>query len=332
MEFWNNFNKLDKNIKIGIIALFLVVLVIILGVTLSPSNTENYTTNTEVKPTGQRAMRMQALRTDIPKQIFMQTDPNGNISTFDFSTDSLNSNLNINGNFSGDNINGINVTATGEIKGKTIMGTSGASVISTSGDTTKNGYSVLHGGGEGANAGYVAFHNPGGTRKGYVGWDNDGYINLSAEVGALGYRTNKDLYVDGNITTKKETTTKNLNIITSNPAGNTHLNWIGDGKNYLTGETTIRGGNLNVENKVLKIGRWTLDASDDHLRFRFDGDQKYVMHNSGLGFWSALDGGYLKERINVVDKLRFGQAKYKDGVVRTIVGDTPWTSFVGYTD
>ena len=60
-------------------------------------------------------MKMMALRTDLPKQIFMQTDADGNISTFDFNTDSLNSNLNINGNFSGDNINGINVTASGKV-------------------------------------------------------------------------------------------------------------------------------------------------------------------------------------------------------------------------
>ena len=145
MEFWNKLDKLDKKIKIGIIiASFLVILAIILGVTLSPSNTEGFTTNTEVKPAGQPAMRMQALRTDLPKQIFMQTDPNGNISTFDFNTDTLNSNLNINGNFSGDNISGINVTATGNVNATGNVTASGN--MSTQGKINKIGQIFINNG------------------------------------------------------------------------------------------------------------------------------------------------------------------------------------------
>lgn len=43
-------------------------------------------------------------------------------------------------------------------------------------------------------------------------------------------------------------------------------------------------------NGVLGIGNgWSLDATDGHLRFKYNGEQKMVIHNNGT-FWSAAEG------------------------------------------
>ena len=62
--------------------------------------------------------------------------------------------------------------------------------------------------------------------------------------------------------------------------------------NFVHGGSKIsdRGGNLHLDTDDwvvfpsgrIKLGKWEIDASDEHLRFRKDGDgQMFVMHNKG---------------------------------------------------
>ena len=65
--------------------------------------------------------------------------------------------------------------------------------------------------------------------------------------------SNGKLNVTGNITSTGVTETKQLNIKTTNPAGGTYLNF-SDGKNYLTGDTIIRGGDITSTGKLSVSG------------------------------------------------------------------------------
>ena len=215
--------------------------------------------------------------------IFLQTDANGNISTFDFETQNFKA-LKI----SGDITSNGNLTVTGDV--------SGNSVVLNNNNNSVGSISLNKGNGDnaGKNAGFINFNYKDGKRKAYLGYDdlNNNMIAFEGENGCNGLHikgANANLTVDG------ITETKLLNIKTNNPSGATHLNWT-DGKNYLTGETIVRGGILSCDNKIIQLGRWKIDASDDHLRFKFDDQQKYVMTNpsNSEGFWSEPNGGYLK--------------------------------------
>ena len=62
--------------------------------------------------------------------------------------------------------------------------------------------------------------------------------------------------------------------------------------------TAIRGigtdGDISLGG-ILYTPRWQIDSRDSHLRFNMDGNQKYVMHNTGE-FWTSANG-YLRSRV-----------------------------------
>jgi hypothetical protein len=53
---------------------------------------------------------------------------------------------------------------------------------------------------------------------------------------------------------------------------------------------------------TFQIGDWTVNANDGHLRFFYQGNQKYVMHNTGE-FWSANEQ-WFKDMVKYQQTLR----------------------------
>ena len=126
--------------------------------------------------------------------IFLQTDANGNISTFDFETQNFKA-LKINGDITS---NG-NLTVTGKCIAKEINA------------TTNNplGNTILNAS------------------------DNKNYL------------TGETIVRGGKLILDKE-----LMVKTGNPVGDTYLN-TADGKNYLTGDTDFRGGAITILNDTI---------------------------------------------------------------------------------
>lgn len=92
----------DKDTLKGLIVIGIVVVIAMIYLA----------TQTSSSPPQQSA-KMMAINTSVPDQIFMKTDPDGNISTHDFATTPLNSNFSVAGNVnaSGLNVAGV-ITAT----------------------------------------------------------------------------------------------------------------------------------------------------------------------------------------------------------------------------
>ena len=173
-------------------------------------------------------------------------------------------------------------TFTGDITGT--KGTFTNDIVVNNG----KGYSGLVGGGGGELAGYLNIFRENGTRKGYIGWDDKGYIQLASENGCPGYRTNGDLVVDG-----------------------------------------------KLGNGVVKLDKgWSIDTSDGHLRFKYNGEQQFVVHNtaSTSRVWSqdnqnAYGDGYYtnafvkRSELNVI-----GGTVYYDGTVVKSTGDNDYAA------
>jgi microcystin-dependent protein len=65
--------------------------------------------------------------------------------------------------------------------------------------SSSNGYVQMNGG-SASLPGYISFHNPGGTRVGYVGWaQNTNYLSLETENGYSGYQVTGNLIVNSNL-------------------------------------------------------------------------------------------------------------------------------------
>lgn len=92
-NFVNIFNLGNLNPKtVGLFVTIIIIVIVIVTVTSS----------TSTSPSGkQNSMRMMALADTAPvKQVFLQTDPDGNISTFDFATTPITTDMTINGKMS----------------------------------------------------------------------------------------------------------------------------------------------------------------------------------------------------------------------------------------
>lgn len=85
--------------------------------------------------------------------------------------------------------------------------------------------------------------------------------------------------------------------------------WIASGKgtdNWDWGKSVMidSNGHVNVSGNVINFGSgWSLNASDGHLRFFYNGDQKYVLHNNDA-LWTKQQG-YLKDALD--SKVGYGQ-------------------------
>jgi hypothetical protein len=78
--------------------------------------------------------------------------------------------------------------------------------------------------------------------------------------------------------------------------GRMHLMGIGWSKSNLGmgGENGFVHGE-NIYGTIVNLGNgWTTDTSDTHLRFKYNGNQKMVIHNNGT-FW-AENGGWLHDK------------------------------------
>ena len=77
-----------------------------------------------------------------------------------------------------------NLNVTGQMAGTTATFTSNV--------TASNGQGLarIQAGLDGERVGYLEFRKPNNDRKGYVGWDDNGYIQLASESGCPGYKAN----------------------------------------------------------------------------------------------------------------------------------------------
>ena len=161
-----------------------------------------------------------------------------------------------------------NISATGTVSAAsfTSSGSSGFEARNGAGI----GYSTLKPG-NASNPGYAEFRKADGTRRGYVGWDDGGYISLGADD-ALGYKTNKELVVSGTITNNGGMTgTGNIwtsgNIVTTGGLNGSGLN-VSTGKVSATsansGGVRINGQNKWVigENSVGQLCFYNMSASN----------------------------------------------------------------------
>ena len=72
-----------------------------------------------------------------------------------------------------------------------------------------------------------------------------------------------DITSNGNLTVSGKCIAKEINATTNNPLGNTILN-ASDNKNYLTGETIVRGGKLYLDKQELMV-KTDNPSGDTHL-------------------------------------------------------------------
>ena len=81
-------------------------------------------------------------------------------------------------------------------------------------------------------------------------------------------------------------------------------NWDWDKSVSIDSNGQFLTNSLNVSGNVINFGSgWSLNASDGHLRFFHNGDQKYVFHNNDY-FWTKQQGN-LKDALDT--KLSYGQ-------------------------
>lgn len=113
------------------------------------------------------------------------------------------------------------------------------------------------------------------------------YGNTSSNVRGV-----KEVGISDNLTVTGETTTKNLNITTTNSSGGTHLNY-SDGKNYLTGETIIRGGPLTANSGATISGGVLTANSGATISGTLNANEGLVINGSRL----TKDGVDLINRI-----------------------------------
>ena len=204
--------------------------------------------------------------------IFLQTDANGNISTFDFETQNFkalkisgditsNGNLNVTGN---SNVSG-NLTVSGNINGNVNGNVNGACSRIDCTDTRS------------VNSPPSYYAN----RKGLtIEFKVSSIIGLPADAPTYVGLETTSYYPDNSPYLPMKQTAVNGKKIWNRFAMPQDVNW----------------GAWTSMSEIIQLGRWKIDASDDHLRFKFDDQQKYVMHNpsNSEGFWSEPNGGYLK--------------------------------------
>jgi hypothetical protein len=200
---------------------------------------------------------------DISKLLFMMTDSNGNISTYDSSVNVFNSkgvystgDITIIGDLKSNNIN---VTSDIKAGGTVTSGTNIANniictdITSTTNTSTKTisdnykGSVKIEGGSGGNTAGHIQFFKQNGVRKGYIGWGagaNNNYIELAAED-ADGYRisTGKQFCIGDTCIT--ETDLSRLKKFLNN------LSYIKDNFDYLSQRGGTNDGTTNSNN-----GKW----------------------------------------------------------------------------
>ena len=134
-----------------------------------------------------KSKKFNVIDRNIPPQNFLLTDPNGNISTMNFGTTALNSNMTVNGIISTDGISSTGNISTGGITStRDISATGNISATNEIIVNNSGGNVTLRGGDPASNniAGHVNFYKKNGDRKGFIGWgtggDND-YISMYAE-------------------------------------------------------------------------------------------------------------------------------------------------------
>ena len=133
----------------------------------------------------------------------------------------------------------------------------------------------------------------------------------AGEAGRMHISGGEKLYLlnkDGVIIGKEWGGNGNLSV-----QGNINVNgeiFAPNGVNLVFGGSKIsdRNGNLHLDTDdwvefpsgKIKLGKWEIDASDEHLRFRKDGDgQMFVMHNKSWHDGSTwVKGNYFSERWN----------------------------------
>ena len=228
---------LKLNIK-SIIIIIAVAVVVVSGALIANYSLSQVKENTK-KIVGQ------ALKIGAPRPSFLTTDDNGNLSKFDPSgEEKLNNDFRIEGKMEADEM---------KINGNLIAN----AVNISNNNNTIGSISMNQGDGanDGRNAGFINFNYKDGKRKAYMGFDDldNNMVALEGENGCNGFHIKGGVNGTGNLTVDNLVETKQLNIKTTNDAGGTHLNWPADGKNYLTGETIVRGGNLIVNSNIKMI-------------------------------------------------------------------------------
>ena len=224
---------LKLNIKSIIIIIAVVAVAVVAGALIANYSLSQVKENTK-KIVGQ------ALKIGAPRPSFLTTDDNGNLSKFDPSgEEKLNNDFRIEGKMEADEM---------KINGNLIAN----AVNISNNNNTIGSISMNQGDGanDGRNAGFINFNYKDGKRKAYMGFDDldNNMVALEGENGCNGFHIKGGVNGTGNLTVDNLVETKQLNIKTTNDAGGTHLNWPADGKNYLTGETIVRGGGITIKN------------------------------------------------------------------------------------